>query len=105
MIGRAKWFLQMHGAVPADFEQSVGKLGRTFLLHPFKAFADRFGDGFGQALSGKPGELLGELVGVFVFDVEAHFGTRLPYTSTILPHTERISPKTLMIAKEVFSKP
>jgi hypothetical protein len=47
MIGRAKRFLQTRGAVPPDFEQSVGELGSMFVLHPFKAFVDRFGDGFG----------------------------------------------------------
>ena len=56
MIGRAKRFLQMRGAVPADFEQSIGEFGGMFVLHPLKPFADRFGDRFGQALSGEPGQ-------------------------------------------------
>lgn len=74
MIGRAKRFLQMWGAVPADFEQSIGEVGSTlvFFLHPFKPFADGFGDRFGQAFSGEFSQALGELVGVFVFNVQAH---------------------------------
>ena len=74
MIGRAKRFLQTRGAVAADFEQSIGELGGTLVLvlHPFEPFSDRFRDRFSHALSGNPGELLGEFVGVFVFDVQAH---------------------------------
>ncbi len=74
MISRAKGFLETRGAIPADFEQTIGELGSMFVLHPFKAFADSFGDRFGQALPGKPGQLLGELMGVFVFNVQAHIG-------------------------------
>jgi len=74
MIGRAKRFLQTRGAVPSDFEQSIGELDSMFVLQPSKPFADGFGDGFGQALPGKPGQLLGELMGVFVFNVQAHIG-------------------------------
>ena len=74
MIGRAKRFLQTRGAVPADFEQSIGELGGALVLvlHPFEPFPDRFGDRFGHALSGNPGQLLGEFVGVFILDVQAH---------------------------------
>jgi len=31
-------------------------------LHLLKPFAERFGDGLGHALSGEPGQALGELV-------------------------------------------
>ena len=74
MIGRAKRFLQTRGAVLADFEQSIGELGSmfVFVLHPLEPFPDRFSDRFGHALSGNPGQLLGEFVGVLVFDVQAH---------------------------------
>jgi len=72
MIGRAKRFLQTRGAVPADFEQTIGEFVSMFVLHPLKAFADSFGDRFGHALSGNPGQLPGESVGVFVLDVQAH---------------------------------
>lgn len=72
MIARAKRFLQTRGAVPPDFEQSIGELGSMFVLYPFEPFADRFSDRFGHALSGNPGQLLGEFVGVFVLDVQAH---------------------------------
>jgi len=72
MIGRTKRFLQTRGAVPADLEQSIGELGIVFVLHPFKPFADRFSDRLGHALSGNPGQLLCEFVGVFVLDVQAH---------------------------------
>jgi len=74
MIGGAKRFLQTRGAVPADFEQSIGELGGTFLLvlHPFEPLSDRFSDRFCHALSGNPSQLLGEFVGVFVLDVQAH---------------------------------
>ena len=72
MLGRAKRFLQARRAVPADFEQTVGELGSMFVMLPFKPFADSFGDRFGQALSGKPRQLVGQLVGVLVFDIQAH---------------------------------
>jgi len=74
MIGRTKRFLQMRGAIPPDFEQSIGELGSmfVFVLHPFEPFSDRFRDRFSHALSGNPGQLLGEFVGVFVLDVQAH---------------------------------
>jgi len=74
MIGRAIRFLQPRGAVPPDFEQSIGELASTLvlLLDPFEPFSDRFRDCFGHALSGNPGQLLGEFVGVFVLDVQAH---------------------------------
>jgi len=72
MIGRAKRFLQTRGAVPADFEQSIGEPASILILHPFKPFSDRFRDRFSHALSGNPGQLLGEFVGVFVLDVQAH---------------------------------
>ena len=74
MIGRAKRFLQTRGAVPADFQQSIGELGSTFVLvlHPFEPLSDRFRDRFSHTLSGNPSQLLGELVGVFVLDVQAH---------------------------------
>ena len=89
MIGRTKRFLQTRGAVPADFEQSIGELGIVFVLHPFEPFSDRFSDRFGHALSRHPGELLGELVGFFVLNVQAHRFTSLvdslPSKSTILP--------------------
>ena len=86
MIGRAKRFLQTRGAVPADFEQSVGELGGAFLVivHPLEPFPKSFGDRFGHALSGNAGQLLGEFVGIFVFNVEAHIDI-LPSSSTILP--------------------
>jgi hypothetical protein len=48
-----------------------------FALHPTQPFAERFGDRLGHTLSGKPGELLGELVGIFVFDVEAYNGRNI----------------------------
>src|SRR2546426_7458695 len=89
MIARPKRFLQARCAVPADFEQSIGKLGSTLVLHPFEPFADRFRDRFRHALSGNPGELLGELVGFFVLNVQAHIFSSLvdslPSKSTILP--------------------
>ena len=69
MLGQAERFLQTRGAVPADFEQSIGEPGCVFVLYPFEPFADRFGDRFGHALAGKPGQLPSELVGVFVLDV------------------------------------
>ncbi len=72
MSGRAKRFLQTRGAVPADFEQSIGELGSTLVLHPFEPLSDRFSDRLGHALAGDPGQLLGEFVGVFVLDVQAH---------------------------------
>ena len=74
MIGRTIRFLEMRGAVPADFEQSIGEPGSTLVLvlHPFEPFSDRFSDRFGHALSGNPSQLLGEFVGVFVFNVQAH---------------------------------
>ena len=72
MIGRPIRFLQTRGAVPADFEQSIGELGIVFVLHPFEPFSDRFSDRFGHALSGNPSQLPGEFVGVFVLDVQAH---------------------------------
>lgn len=80
MIGRAKRFLQTWGAVAADFQQSIGELGNMFVffLHPFKPFADGFGDRFGQALSGESGQALGEFVGIFVFNVKAHMVCILP---------------------------
>ncbi len=31
MISRAKWLLQSRGAVPADFEQAIGKLDGMFV--------------------------------------------------------------------------
>ena len=86
MIGRAKRFLQARGAVPADFEQSVGELGSMFVLHPFEPFADRFSDRFGHALAGSPGQLSGKFVGFFVLDIQAHMVDILSYNSTILPH-------------------
>jgi len=85
MIGRTIRFLQMRGAVPADFEQPIGELGSTLVLHPFEPFSDRFSDRFGHALAGNPGQLLGEFVGIFVLDVQAHNVDILPYKSTILP--------------------
>lgn len=72
MIGRAKRFRQTRGAVPPDFEQTVGQLGCMFVLHPFKPFADSFSNRFGHALSGEPGQSLGEFVSVFVLNVQAH---------------------------------
>jgi len=80
VVSGAKWFLQVGRAVPADFEQPVGEHGSllVFILHPFKAFADCLGHGFGHAFSGEPGQPLGELVGVFVFDVQAHMVDILP---------------------------
>lgn len=74
MLARSKRFLQTRRAVPADFEQLIGELGSMFIfiLHPFKPLADRFSDGFGQALSGESSELLRELVSIFVFNVQAH---------------------------------
>ena len=86
MIGRAKRFLQTRGAVPPDFEQSIGELGIVFVLHPFEPFPDRLRDRFRHALPCNPRELLGELVGFFVLDVQAHMVDILPYNSTILPH-------------------
>jgi hypothetical protein len=73
MIGRTIRFLQSRGAVSADFEQSIGELGSTLVLHPVEPFSDRFSDRFGHALSGNSSQLLGEFVGVFVLDVQAHF--------------------------------
>ncbi len=72
MIGRAKRFLQARRTVPADGEETVGELGRMFALHPQKPFAYRVGDGLGHVLSGKPGQLPGEFVGVFIFNVQTH---------------------------------
>jgi len=74
MIGRTERFLQTRGAIPPDFEQSIGELSSTlvFVLHPFEPFSDRSSDGFGHALSGNPGQLLSEFVGIFVLDVQAH---------------------------------
>ena len=74
MIGRTIRFLEMPGAVPADFEQSIGELGSTlvFVLHPLEPFSDRFGDRFSHALSGNPSQLLGKFVGIFILDVQAH---------------------------------
>src|SRR6266481_2197750 len=88
MIGRAKRFLQTRGAVPADFEQSIGELGSTLVsvLHPFEPFPDRFRDRFGHALSRNPSQLLGEFMRFFVLDVQTHYGrhsTTLLYISTI----------------------
>jgi len=85
MLSRAKGFLQTRGAVPPDCEQTVGELGRMFVLHPFKPFADSFGNRFGHALSGEPGQSLGEFVSIFVLNVQAHIDRYLPYDSTILP--------------------
>ena len=87
MIGRTERFLQMLGAVPADFEQSIGELDGEFVfaLHSFQPFADRFGDRFGEALSGESGQALGELVGVFILNVQAHMVDILPCASPILP--------------------
>ena len=72
MIAGAKGFLEMRGAVPADFEQSIGELGSTLVLYPLEPLSDRFSDRFSHALSGNAGQLLGEFVGVFVLDVQAH---------------------------------
>jgi hypothetical protein len=49
----------MRGAVAADVEQPIGELGGKFffVLYPFKPFANRFGDRFGEALSGESGGL------------------------------------------------
>ena len=85
MISRAKRFLQTRSAVPADFEQTIGELGSMRFPYPFKPFADRLGDRFGHALSGKPGQLLGKLVSIFVFDVQAQIGRQPTSKSTILP--------------------
>ena len=85
MLSRAKGFLQTRGAVPPDCEQTVGELGRMFVLHPFKPFADSFGNRFGHALSRNPGQLPGEFVGVLVLDIQTHSSTILPFMSTILP--------------------
>jgi len=85
MIGRTIRFLQTRGAVPADFEQSIGELGSTLVLYPFEPFSDRFCDRFSHALAGNPSQLLGEFVGVFVLNVQAHNVDILPHKSTILP--------------------
>ena len=72
MIGGSKRLFQARRAIPADFEEPVGKLGRTFTLHPLQSFSDRFGNRLRHALSGKPRQLPGEFMGVLVFDVQAH---------------------------------
>ncbi len=46
MIPRTKRFLQALGAVPPDFQQTIGELGRMFVLYPLQPLADRFGDRF-----------------------------------------------------------
>ena len=69
MIARAKRFLQPRGAVPADFQQAIGELTCIFIFLLFETFTDSFGDRLGHALSRESGKALGELVGIFVFDV------------------------------------
>ena len=88
MIARAKGFLEMPGAIPSDFEQSIGELGVRFVLNPVKAFADSFGNRFRQALPGESGQLPGKLVGIFVLDIQAHMVDILPFLSTILPRVD-----------------
>ena len=74
MIAGAKRLLETRRAVPADFEEPVGEPVSMFALHPLKPFAYRFGNSLGHALSGKPSQLPGELVGIFVLDIQAHIG-------------------------------
>lgn len=74
MLAGAKWFLQSLGTVPPDLQQPVGKFSLVPSLHPLKPFTNRLGDSFGQTFSSKPGQLPGQLVGIFVFDVHAHGG-------------------------------
>src|ERR1044071_4243029 len=50
VIGGAEWFFQARGAVASDFEQAGGE-GGLFGLDAAQPFAERFGDGFGDALS------------------------------------------------------
>ena len=99
MIGRSKRFLQTGCAIAADFQQTIGELGRMFVffLHLFQAFAQGFGYRVGQALSGEPGQALGKFVGVFVFNVQAHLVDDLPFISSILPH--RVKDRMVVPAK------
>jgi len=73
------------GAVPADFEQSIGELAaRLSWSAPFEPFSDRFGNRFGHALSGNPSQLPASLwASLFLmFRLICRYS---PYLSTILP--------------------
>ena len=74
MFSRAMPLFETRRAVTADFQDAIRKLCGMFALHLLKSFADRFGNGLGHALARKPGQLPGEFVSLFVFDVQAHIG-------------------------------
>ena len=69
MISRAIRLFETRRAVSADFKEPIGEFGGMFALHLPEPFANRFGNGLRHALSGKPSQLSGKFVSVFVFDI------------------------------------
>lgn len=72
MIARAIRLLQTRGAVAPDFEEPVGQLRSMFALHPLQPLPHRFSHRVRHALSRKARQLPRQLVGVTVFDIQAH---------------------------------
>ena len=86
MVERAEGFVEMGGAIHSDSQKKFGKARTLNAAQAVETFANSFGDGGGHALTGKFGQLFGELLRFFILDVYGHKSTFLPqyiYHSTI----------------------
>ena len=98
MVERAEGFVEMGRAVLADLQKKLGKARSLLAAHTVETFANSFGDGGGHALTGKFGQLFGELLRFFIFDVYGHKSTSLPqyiYHSTMEILTMKITHKDM----------
>ena len=92
MVDGAERLLEVCGAVTSNQLQAFGKINSSLTADAVEALANGFSDCGRQALPCEFGKLLGQTMGLFVFDIHAH---KLFLPEKILPPTKPVRPKAL----------
>ncbi len=90
MRSGAEGLAKMSRAILTNQDQPVSEITFADTTYAIKAFPNRLGHSFRHAFAGYFGKLAGELMGLFLLDVKAHF---LPSTIWMVEfyHSKRIN--------------
>ncbi len=96
----------MSGAIFADGQQTIREARRPFLAQTVNALAKGLGHGRCHAFPCERGKLLRKPVRLFIFDIQAHNNTFLPYEGSFLPYKVLLAAATqqLITEQQVFWK-